>query len=97
ITADELALKSVICFCDIPQADFQIHMKKYSPFGLAFSKEVLIEVGASPVFYISKNSRGRFASLFNIVQFKERIANAQSKQFFDLSLLFDANVSGTIN
>ena len=42
----------VICFADIPAADLGLHIKKYSPFGIAFSKEFLIQRGASPVFYV---------------------------------------------
>lgn len=46
----------VICFADIPATDLGLHIKKYSPFGITFSKEFLIQRGASPVFYICANS-----------------------------------------
>ena len=46
----------IICFCDIPIADIEIHWRKYSRFGISFSKSFLIQNGANPVFYISKNS-----------------------------------------
>lgn len=46
----------VVCFCDIPLADLNLHMKKYSNFGLSFPKQFLIEKGANPVFYIVKES-----------------------------------------
>ena len=47
----------VICFCDIPLDDIGLHVTKYSRVGLAFSKSFLIEKGANPVFYISKDSK----------------------------------------
>src|SRR5437660_1221225 len=45
-----------VCFCDIPVADFPIHIGKYSPFGLSFLKSFLVRQGANPVFYIAKDS-----------------------------------------
>ena len=50
--------QSVICFCDIPEADLGIHMKKYGPFGLAFTKEFLRKRGARPVYYVSTTTCG---------------------------------------
>ena len=46
-----------VCFCDIPVADLGIHARKYSPFGIAFSKAFLVTQGLSPVFYIANDSR----------------------------------------
>ncbi len=46
----------VVCFCDIPVEDLQIHVRKYSPFGLSFLKPFLVEKGANPVFYVASNS-----------------------------------------
>lgn len=45
-----------VCFCDIPVADLPVHIEKYSPFGVAFSRSFLVNRGASPVFYIAKDS-----------------------------------------
>src|SRR5215217_2804320 len=47
----------VVCFCDIPVSDLEIHMRKYSRFGLSFLKPFLIEKGANPVYYVAENSR----------------------------------------
>jgi Putative abortive phage resistance protein AbiGi, antitoxin len=52
----------VVCFCDIPISDFDIHMRKYSTFGLSFNKSTLISKGANPVFYIANNSRLKLAN-----------------------------------
>ena len=52
----EMYSPEVVCFCDIPIDDIEIHMSKYSRFGMSFLKNFLIEKGANPVFYLSKNS-----------------------------------------
>ncbi len=52
---------SYVCFCDIPAGDLDIHMRKYSRFGVAFTKEFLLEAGAAPVMYAP--GRGRPALL----------------------------------
>jgi hypothetical protein len=46
-----------VCFCDIPLADLEIHVHKYSCFGIAFPRDFLVQRGASPVFYIANDSR----------------------------------------
>jgi hypothetical protein len=52
----EAAYSQRICFCDIPVTDLEIHMNKYSRFGLSFLKRFLIGKGANPVMYVAKNS-----------------------------------------
>lgn len=56
ISRNNKYLSQVVCFCDIPADDFQIHMQKYSYFGLSFTKEFLTQKGANPVFYIANDS-----------------------------------------
>jgi hypothetical protein len=46
----------VVCFCDIPVTDLEIHMKKYSRFGLSFIKRFLVDKGANPMLYVANNS-----------------------------------------
>ena len=53
----EAAYSQRVCFCDIPITDLEIHMKKYSPFGLSFLKRFLIDKGANPVLYVAENSQ----------------------------------------
>ena len=46
----------MVCFCDIPIADIGLHISKYSPFGLSFEKDFIIQKGGSPVFYIPRQA-----------------------------------------
>jgi len=45
-------LAKMKCFCDIPVDNLSIHIKKYSPFGLSFYKNFIVQNGGCPVFYI---------------------------------------------
>jgi len=45
-----------VYFCDIPVADFKIHMAKYSEFGVSFLKSFLVAKSANPAFYIAGDS-----------------------------------------
>jgi len=48
-----------VCFCDIPVKALAVHMKKYGPFGIAFTKQLLLRSGATPVHYVVRNARHR--------------------------------------
>jgi hypothetical protein len=56
---DDMFTTQVVCFCDIPLGDLALHAEKYSHFGLAFSKDFLLEQGANPVFYVADSQLGR--------------------------------------
>ena len=57
ISSNEMYEPQVVCFCDIPVIDLDIHVQKYGLFGIAYPKSFLIEQGANPVFYVAKPSR----------------------------------------
>ena len=48
---------SYVCFCDIPLEDLDLHMRKYSRFGVAFGKHFLLKKGATPVMYVPGQGR----------------------------------------
>lgn len=56
ICNDDMFSPQIVCFCDIPVPDLSIHMRKYSRFGVSFPKSFLVSQGATPVFYIARNS-----------------------------------------
>lgn len=70
---------SMACFCDIPIGDLGIHINKYSPFGLSFKKSFLIERGASPVFYVEKNSAYTYSHIKNRSEYFDRMVNIYRK------------------
>jgi hypothetical protein len=51
-STNEMYNPEMVCFCDIPVADLGIHISKYSPFGLSFSKDFVVKHGGCPVFYV---------------------------------------------
>jgi len=56
LSSNEKYSGQMVCFCDIPVEDLPLHMKKYSQFGLAFSKVFLTSKGATPILYVSQES-----------------------------------------
>lgn len=67
-SGNEMYNPNIVCFCDIPEDDFSIHMDKYSHFGLAFSKDMLVSQGARPVLYIPEDTLSvgqKISDIFN--------------------------------
>lgn len=48
ISDGQMISSQVVCFCDIPLADLEIHRRKYSNFGISFHRDFLIGFGANP-------------------------------------------------
>ncbi len=59
LSGNEAIKCTSVCFCDIPVAALGIHMKKYSPFGIAFAKRRMLYSGATPVHYLARNASHR--------------------------------------
>lgn len=64
LCSNEMVSVSPVCFCDIPLDDLGLHMDKYGEFGLGFQRPFLVTRGASPVFYVARDSfvRERFVT-----------------------------------
>lgn len=56
VDLNSIFMSEVICFADIPFPDLEIHVRKYSEFGIAFTKQFLLQKGATPVFYVCSNA-----------------------------------------
>jgi hypothetical protein len=52
----ELFEPVVVCFCDIPVGDVEIHAAKYGPFGLSFNRRFLLAHGVNPVLYLAEDA-----------------------------------------
>jgi hypothetical protein len=97
ISTDEMLKYQVVCFCDIPIDDLDLHVSKYSKFGLSFKKEFLIDRGACPVFYVAKESPVPAQYLFDVPDYADRIQAAQKKGMADRALFFDTSVRAIID
>ncbi|MDD5435724.1 MAG: abortive infection system antitoxin AbiGi family protein [Nitrospira sp.] len=64
ISQNEMYLPQMVCFCDIPVEDLTLHIKKYSKFGISFSKDFVVKQGGAPVHYIPAQSHVK--TLLNI-------------------------------
>lgn len=56
LSTNEAIECTMLCFCDIPREELQIHMQKYGSFGIAFPKQFLLRQGATPVYYVPRNA-----------------------------------------
>jgi hypothetical protein len=92
ISTVEAIKYQVVCFCDIPIDDLAIHVKKYSRFGLAFTKEFLIDQGACPVFYVAKETPASPIGLMKPDQYADRVDAAIRSRRVDRALYFDTSI-----
>lgn len=84
LSSNRRHISQIVCFCDIPIDDLDIHIKKFnSPFGLSFKKSFLVMKGANPVFYIARNSEVEIAENDIVLRSKifDDIANDLSSWF----------------
>lgn len=69
LTSNTGYVPTSVSFCDIPESEFNLHIGKYSRFGLGFLKAFVLERGATPMFYVANNSwvpRPAFSNRFSI-------------------------------
>jgi hypothetical protein len=57
LSTNEAISCPMLCFCDIPPSQLEVHMLKYGSFGIAFSKKMLLTRGVIPVHYIARDAR----------------------------------------
>jgi abortive phage resistance protein AbiGi (putative antitoxin) len=92
ISTDQALRYEAICFCDIPETDLAIHVRKYSQFGLAFKKEFLIAKGACPVFYVANEGPTSVKELWPPANFMtDQVQAARSRGLIDRALLFSVS------
>jgi len=92
ISQNEMYNPQVVCFCDIPISELGIHMEKYNPFGLSFSKDFIVSAGGCPVFYIPQKSKVETNNEFppDFYEKWERMLKIE-----DTKQLFDENTRGS--
>jgi hypothetical protein len=84
ISKNEMYSPQVICFCDIPSEDLSLHIKKYSPFGLSFSKDFISKNGGGPVHYLSQKSKVRVIKKIETKDMQELFKGGKGiEAFFD--------------
>lgn len=57
----------MVCFTDVPIQHSRIHCRKYGKFGIAFSKRLLANIGAHPVFYYTHTSQQDIKKIINFL------------------------------
>jgi hypothetical protein len=60
LSRNDMINPDMVCFCDIPVEDLEIHTQKYGYFGLSFRKEFIASRGGAPVFYIPQQTAEEF-------------------------------------
>lgn len=57
ISTNEMYSPQITCFADIPVSELSLHIEKYSPIGLSFSKDFIAQAGGAPVHYLPIDSK----------------------------------------
>jgi hypothetical protein len=84
ISKNEMYSPQAICFCDIPTENLSLHVKKYGPFGLSFSKDFISKNGGSPVHYLSQKSKVRVIKRIETKDMEELLKEGKDNEaFFD--------------
>jgi hypothetical protein len=91
LSSNEAVISTTLCFCDIPAKQLAIHIGKYGPFGIAFSKALLVRRGASPVFYIASNAANAEIAVGSPMTLGERFDQLY-RDLAEVSAAFDAYV-----
>jgi hypothetical protein len=95
ISANQMYSPEVVCFCDIPTEDLQIHTAKYSSFGLSLPKDLVARQGGAPVFYLPLNTRARASRGLSTPQLMAAISEGKIEDVYGeipLGQLFDRMV-----
>jgi hypothetical protein len=91
ISENTMLNPDVVCFCDIPDSCLYLHTKKYSRFGLSFTKEFLEKQGARPVFYIPISSKPSLMSskYSTMKDLMDSILSTYSQTYSKVSLILN--------
>lgn len=74
---------SMICFTETPLNQSRIHCQNYGHIGISFNKQALIEYGANPVLYLSKNRESNQKVLTNLIFFRSSDLKNEEKVNFN--------------
>lgn len=104
--SNKLYNSKMVCFCDIPLNDMQIHMMKYSRFGISFKKDFLIKKGANPVYYIVNNAKlgdndssvyfdrmiKKYNDIFHYLMYNKENNTNEKKDIFEVKCFIDTRL-----
>ncbi|MEW9799171.1 abortive infection system antitoxin AbiGi family protein [Alteromonas sp. CYL-A6] len=83
ISANEMYSPEITCFADIPVSDLSLHMDKYSPVGLSFSKEFIAEAGGVPVHYLPINAKVKKSKNIDTDEIRKLIEEHSSDALYE--------------